>query len=483
EEEVSSDENEIVEVKVLMALADDESGAVGKEIARNGEWVKISMRKVHTLFEMEDNDERKSFLDYLGVDLNFVEEQRHNLMIKHRDIVQELNTGKEKLLELKQAKLDFLTMQHVNTEIIKENQNLRKELKELTAITETWLNSSNNVNQCISEQILNQKKIILGVDQLTEYPSSSRKTDPVFVKSSADNTNVSIPNVERPWLSEAKGFNLPNHDTAEESSSVCSTPLPPLEKLAGAKLVLDVIPSLLKKVTKALDRFAQAIKLASHKTGDQSVPSASQAALEKTIIPPVTITTYSLIIPTTLPFQPPFLSRPPKTTHQLKGKQVKKDKGKNKFSHEEVKEEESESNSEAEVRLIGSLVESSKKTLKKFAYINEQGETCLMIEEEIKNQKKIEQTVKANVAKDEIKQGKEELIDLLLFDVVESMYKAKMKYDKYCIKMLNTRAQGKITNCDVLSRGKGTITLKVNTDDGFDEIIQNFKANDLYLRE
>ncbi|GJV44275.1 uncharacterized mitochondrial protein-like protein [Tanacetum coccineum] len=34
------------------------------------------------------------------------------------------------------AKLDLLTMQHVNTEILKENQNLRNELKELTSITE-----------------------------------------------------------------------------------------------------------------------------------------------------------------------------------------------------------------------------------------------------------------------------------------------------------------------------------------------------------
>ncbi|GKA25814.1 hypothetical protein Tco_0711923 [Tanacetum coccineum] len=45
EEEVSSDENEMVEVKVLMALADDKSDVVGKESARNSEWVKISMRK------------------------------------------------------------------------------------------------------------------------------------------------------------------------------------------------------------------------------------------------------------------------------------------------------------------------------------------------------------------------------------------------------------------------------------------------------
>ncbi|GJZ94862.1 hypothetical protein Tco_0667065 [Tanacetum coccineum] len=37
EEEVSSDDNEMVEVKVLVALADDENVAVGKESARNDE--------------------------------------------------------------------------------------------------------------------------------------------------------------------------------------------------------------------------------------------------------------------------------------------------------------------------------------------------------------------------------------------------------------------------------------------------------------
>ncbi|GJS27561.1 hypothetical protein Tco_0488181 [Tanacetum coccineum] len=107
----------MVKNKVLMELAKD-NDAVSKEGAKNGE---------------------------LGKDL-YEKEQRNNLLSKHRNLVQELNTFKEQLLVLKQAKLDFLTMQHVNTEILKENQNLRKELKELTTITETWLNSSNKVN-------------------------------------------------------------------------------------------------------------------------------------------------------------------------------------------------------------------------------------------------------------------------------------------------------------------------------------------------
>ncbi|GJY51746.1 hypothetical protein Tco_0442593 [Tanacetum coccineum] len=47
-EEVSSDDKEMVKVKVLMALA-EENDVVSKEGVRNDEWVKISMRKVTTL--------------------------------------------------------------------------------------------------------------------------------------------------------------------------------------------------------------------------------------------------------------------------------------------------------------------------------------------------------------------------------------------------------------------------------------------------
>nr|GEU57630.1 hypothetical protein [Tanacetum cinerariifolium] len=215
EEKVSYNDNEVTEVKALMAFADEERVFVSKKSARNGEWIKISMKKAHTLLEMKYNDDRKSFLDYLCIDLKYAEEQRNNLTSKHRNLVQEQNTCKEQLLVLKQAKLDLLTMQHVNTKILKENQKLRNELKELTSITKAWLNSSNKVNQCISEQIPTQKKKILGINQLTEDTFSSEQKYLVFVKSLIDNSEVSITSSNKPKLSEAEDSTLSNHDTGK----------------------------------------------------------------------------------------------------------------------------------------------------------------------------------------------------------------------------------------------------------------------------
>ncbi|GKA17954.1 hypothetical protein Tco_0697791 [Tanacetum coccineum] len=47
-------------------------------------------------------------------------------------------------------------------------------------------------------------------------------------------------------------------------------------------------------------------------------------------------------------------------------------------------------------------------------------------------------------------------------EVVEKTYRDKVKYDKYCIKMLNQRAPRKITNRDVLSRGKAEAELELD---------------------
>ncbi|GJY98897.1 hypothetical protein Tco_0516327 [Tanacetum coccineum] len=186
----------------LMTLTDKERVYVGKESANNGEWVKISIQKVQTLLKMEDNDARKSFLDYLCIDLNYVEEQRNNLMSKHRNLVQELNTCKEHLLVLKQAKLDLLTMQHVNPEILKENQNLRNELKDLTSITEAWLNSSNKVDQSEDSTLSNHDTV--------KVPSNESQ------RNTTDHSVV------------VSNFSATDYDSAHESS-FCAPLLSPLE--------------------------------------------------------------------------------------------------------------------------------------------------------------------------------------------------------------------------------------------------------------
>nr|GEZ66606.1 hypothetical protein [Tanacetum cinerariifolium] len=45
EEEVSYDDNEVTKVKALMAFTDEKRVSIGNESARNGEWIKISMKK------------------------------------------------------------------------------------------------------------------------------------------------------------------------------------------------------------------------------------------------------------------------------------------------------------------------------------------------------------------------------------------------------------------------------------------------------
>ncbi|GJW68778.1 retrovirus-related pol polyprotein from transposon TNT 1-94 [Tanacetum coccineum] len=90
---------------VLMALADDEL-TVGKSHARNGEWVDITIRKVTTLFSMDEDADWQNYLKYINIDLQFVEEQRLNLLSEYNKMVFELNKCRDELLILKQAKLD-----------------------------------------------------------------------------------------------------------------------------------------------------------------------------------------------------------------------------------------------------------------------------------------------------------------------------------------------------------------------------------------
>ncbi|GJX15146.1 hypothetical protein Tco_0206904 [Tanacetum coccineum] len=128
EEEVSDDE-EMTHVKVLMALADDEL-TVGKNHARNGEWIDITMRKVNILLSMDEDSDWQTYLKYINIDLKFDEEQRLNLLSKYNKIVFELNKCKEDLLIFKQAKHDAPIFQIQNTKLTMLNHALQEQLKE-----------------------------------------------------------------------------------------------------------------------------------------------------------------------------------------------------------------------------------------------------------------------------------------------------------------------------------------------------------------
>ncbi|GJX52628.1 hypothetical protein Tco_0280997 [Tanacetum coccineum] len=227
DEEEVSDEEEVTQVKVLMALADDEL-TVGKSHARNGEWVDITMRKVNTLLSMDEDVDWQNYLKYINIDLKFVEEQRLNLLSKYNKMVFELNKCRDELLILKQAKLDAVTFQIQNTKLIKLNHALQEQLKEEKKINEKWLTSSKKVSQCISEQIPHQKKKVLGGELLIE--SSSKKNE---------NENLFVPAFMGILVPESQAVNesLETSNTpksSKDSEAEFLTPLPLLKILQGA---------------------------------------------------------------------------------------------------------------------------------------------------------------------------------------------------------------------------------------------------------
>nr|GEX94077.1 retrovirus-related Pol polyprotein from transposon TNT 1-94 [Tanacetum cinerariifolium] len=70
EEEVFDDE-EMTQVKVLMALVDDKL-SVGKNHANNGEWIDFTMKKVNIILSMDEDSDWKTYLKYINIDLKHV---------------------------------------------------------------------------------------------------------------------------------------------------------------------------------------------------------------------------------------------------------------------------------------------------------------------------------------------------------------------------------------------------------------------------
>ncbi|GJW26670.1 ribonuclease H-like domain-containing protein [Tanacetum coccineum] len=337
-----------------------------------------------------------------------------------------------------------------------------KTLDALTSLLSKVTEALDRTEKDAEKANLNQQpKPATTPETITTTPPIITSTTTQFQSPFLSSLPKSSPQLEGELIKKDKGKKAMYSKDAEEEGQVSSV---------QAKIkTLDALTSLLSKL------FKQRTEKDAEKANLNQQPKPATTPETITTTPPI-------ITSTTTQFQSPFLSSLPKSSPQLEGELIKKDKGKKAMYSKDAEEEGTESKSD-DANLTGSRVKSSKqKNLKQFDFITEKGEHIHLITDQIKEQNKLEELAKADMAKQEVELGKEELVDLLGINVVKGFYKAKLEYDKYCDKMLNRRVQSKTTNCDVLTR-KGPITLKVYREDGTNEIILDFKATDLHLSE
>ncbi|GJX88153.1 retrovirus-related pol polyprotein from transposon TNT 1-94 [Tanacetum coccineum] len=241
---------------------------------------------------------------------------------------------------------------------------------------------------------------------------------------------------------------------------------------------LDTLPSLLHKFTDTLNKFSFILENASSKATDKIAPSVGNASSSPAKGEKNTNQATKNADNANLN-QQPTTTTPPTTSFQYT--LFPKSKGKEFMSS---KDEETKSDFEDDhANPAETTIESSKKNkLKKFSFITKGGEKIHLTAKKIEEQKRIEETLKAELAKQEVEKVKSELVDLLGIDVVTHYYNKKFMYAKYYDKVLKRRKSLKIKNCDVLIT-KGPITLKIYREDGLIKVILNLKVSDLHPSE
>ncbi|GJY95689.1 retrovirus-related pol polyprotein from transposon TNT 1-94 [Tanacetum coccineum] len=130
EESISLEDKRTTKIRAFMTITEDEP-SIGKADARSGQWVDITMKKVHKLLSMTDGDERKHVLDYTHVDLHYVEGQRKNLLNKFNLLKQELSLHKSELCNLKTTVSINCSLQYEVIWVNLENESLKDEISDL----------------------------------------------------------------------------------------------------------------------------------------------------------------------------------------------------------------------------------------------------------------------------------------------------------------------------------------------------------------
>ncbi|GJT28517.1 retrovirus-related pol polyprotein from transposon TNT 1-94 [Tanacetum coccineum] len=151
-ESVSLEDERTTMIRAFMAIAEDEP-SVGKADARSGQWIDVTMKKVHKLLPMTDSDDRKHVLDYTHVDLIYVEDQRTNMVNKYNPLKQELSLHKYELSNLKNIVSINCSLQNEFIRVNLENGSLKDEISDLKRVIEKWTCSKVTLYQLLSEQI------------------------------------------------------------------------------------------------------------------------------------------------------------------------------------------------------------------------------------------------------------------------------------------------------------------------------------------
>ncbi|GJS09052.1 hypothetical protein Tco_0365848 [Tanacetum coccineum] len=196
DEKVVFDNEEETRVQVLIALVDDEL-YVGKNHARNGEWIDIIMKK----------------------------EQKLNLLSKYDKIVFELNKCRDDLLALKQEKLEAVTFQIRNNELTKLNHALQDQLKEERKLSESSSKNDAKDNPFVPASLDYDHEMVPKSKDWVERLNPDSKllnfnTGGILVLES-EVVNECL------QLTEASS----NPESSIESDSELQTPLPPLKNL------------------------------------------------------------------------------------------------------------------------------------------------------------------------------------------------------------------------------------------------------------
>nr|GEZ54086.1 hypothetical protein [Tanacetum cinerariifolium] len=240
-EDVSSDDEE-TKVKALMTLTNKEIIFVGKESARNGEWTKITIKrntnhvtdfKLASLFgklKYEENlidsiyetKKSKSLISATSLLTAFFSTSIVQDFQDSPDDEEDIRSSHEYLKDLEEE-------YQAKSLLAKSKRFFKKGTQRFSSAKATDQTEchkcrkkgrfardyrSNKVNQCTNEQIPTQKKKILGIGQLTEDTSSFGSKDLVFIKSSTDNSNMSITSSNIHKSSEDS--TIPNHNIDEK---------------------------------------------------------------------------------------------------------------------------------------------------------------------------------------------------------------------------------------------------------------------------